>query len=40
MVAGSTGKRKVKGHTSKRGPLTIMVCDYQGTVIFAMTYEA
>ena len=32
MAAGSTGKRKVKGHTSKREPLTIMVLKRTGTV--------
>jgi len=32
MAAGSTGKRKLKGHTSKREPLTIMVLKRTGTV--------
>jgi hypothetical protein len=32
MAAGSTGKRKLKGRTPKREPLTIMVLKRTGTV--------
>jgi len=39
MAAGSTGKPKLRGHTSKREPLTIVVCDDQGRVIFARTFK-